>query len=165
MEISPEHDRDFVILEHIEKDPDANQATLAALLGIAIGTVNWHLKRLVQKGYVKVRRLERKKLRYIITAEGIALRTRLTVDYIQTQFRLYRYTRQRMLDIIAEGRREGWQGIRLEVDGEQADICRLTCLEQRFPVMEDEAVPLIRQEHGWKLVINPNSKSLEKGKQ
>jgi hypothetical protein len=44
MEISPEHDRDFVILEHIEKDPDANQATLAALLGIAIGTVNWSVR-------------------------------------------------------------------------------------------------------------------------
>lgn len=159
MEISPDHDRDFVILEQIEKDPDTTQATLAARLGVAIGTVNWHLKRLIQKGYIKVRRLERKKLRYIITPEGLALRTHLTVEYIQTQFRLYRYTRQRMLDFIAEGRREGWHGLRLEVEGDQADICRLTCLEQHFPLVEESNVPVVRQANGWKLVLDHNSHS------
>ena len=48
--------RDLQLLEHIEIDPDISQASLAANLGVAIGTVNWHLKRLVAKGYVKVRR-------------------------------------------------------------------------------------------------------------
>ena len=37
-----------------------------------------HIKRLVDKGYVKVKRAQRKKLRYIITPSGIAFRARLT---------------------------------------------------------------------------------------
>ena len=48
------------LLEHIERDPDVTQASLAAQLGVAVGTVNWHLKRLVAKGYVKVKRAKRR---------------------------------------------------------------------------------------------------------
>jgi len=46
MAITAEHDRDLIILEHIESDPDATQASLAAQLGVAVGTINWHIKRL-----------------------------------------------------------------------------------------------------------------------
>ena len=47
-------DRDLVLLEQIEKNPDATQASLASQIGVAVGTVNWHLKRLIEKGYVKL---------------------------------------------------------------------------------------------------------------
>ncbi|MCI0773728.1 MAG: winged helix-turn-helix transcriptional regulator, partial [Chloroflexi bacterium] len=74
-------ERERILLEEIERDPDTTQATLARKLGVAVGTVNWHVKRLIAKGYVKVKRAERRKLRYIITPEGISLRARLTVAY------------------------------------------------------------------------------------
>ena len=83
METSPDPNREMVLLEKIEYDPDITQANLAAQLGVAVGTVNWHLKRFVAKGYVKVKRAQRRKLRYIITPEGIAFRARLTVNYIE----------------------------------------------------------------------------------
>ena len=93
---SNEEFRELTLLENIESDPDVNQSTLATRLGVAVGTVNWHLKRLIAKGYVKVKRAERKKLRYIITPEGIALRARLAIDYVERSFSLYRKTRQRV---------------------------------------------------------------------
>ena len=68
--------RELILLEQIEHDPDVTQATLAVQLGVAVGTVNWHLKRLIAKGYVKVKRAQQRKLRYIITPEGIAFRAR-----------------------------------------------------------------------------------------
>ena len=71
-------------MNKISADPDATQATLASQLGVAVGTINWHIKRLIEKGYVKVRRAERRKLKYIITPEGIALRASLTLDFIQS---------------------------------------------------------------------------------
>src|SRR4030067_783457 len=102
MQTSPDPTRELVLLEQIEYDPDVTQATLAAQLGVAIGTVNWHLKRLVAKGYIKVKRAQRRKLRYIITPEGIALRARLTINYVETSMRLYRRTRQRVLALLGE---------------------------------------------------------------
>jgi DNA-binding MarR family transcriptional regulator len=125
------------LLEEIERDPDTSQITLATRLGVAVGTVNWHLKRLVAKGYVKVKRAERKKLRYIITPEGIALRARLTVAYVENQMTLYRQIReeaQRVLDLV---RQEGFRAVHIVGEGDIADVCRLSCLEQGIPIVED----------------------------
>jgi DNA-binding MarR family transcriptional regulator len=142
MDISQE-DRELILLEEIAEDPDINQATLAERLDIAVGTVNWHLKRLVDKGFVKAKRAQRKKLRYIITPEGIALRAKLTVQYIENQMRLYRETRQKVKYLLAEIRAQGYHQVKITGKSEIADVCQLTCLEQGFEVVDSEAVPVL----------------------
>ena len=136
--------RELALLEHISVDPDATQATLASQLGVAVGTINWHLKRLIDKGYVKVRRAERRKLRYIITPEGIALRARLAFDYIQTSMRLYRLVRERSLKAIQQIHKAGYNEVQIIGDGEVAEICKLTCLEQNINLVDKENVPKFR---------------------
>jgi DNA-binding MarR family transcriptional regulator len=145
-------ERDLVLLEQIEQNPDINQASLATQLGVAVGTVNWHLKRLISKGYVKVRRLERKKLRYIITPEGISLRARLTMDYVQNSFRMYRLVRERMGEVLHQVRQAGYHQVILNGDGEVADVCRLTCLEQEIEVLPFGNIPELILE-GYKILI------------
>lgn len=153
METTPDTGRELAILEHIETDPDVNQSTLATQLGVAVGTINWHLKRLIAKGYVKIKRAERKKLRYIITPEGIALRARLTVDYIEQQFKLYRNTRQRVAEQIERVRQAGFQQVRLEGEGEVAEICKLSCLEQGLEIVTGGDVPVL-EVRGLKVVLH-----------
>jgi len=147
MPLSNESTRDLIILEHIEQDPDATQATLASRLGVAVGTVNWHLKRLITKGYVKVRRVERRKLRYLITPEGVALRARLTLDYIRDSFDLYRRVRAQAIALLDEVCRAGYSEVRVEGEGEVAEVCRLTCLEKGLHIVEDGHAPLIKVEN------------------
>ena len=143
MEIPEEKTRELTLLEQIEHNPDVTQASLATQLGVAVGTVNWHIKRLIEKGYVKVKRAERKKLRYIITPEGIALRARLTVDYIERSFDLYRRTRQHVKEHLSEVKRAGYGSVQLVGDGDVADICRLSCLEQDIEIVQDSNVPVL----------------------
>ena len=150
--------RDLTLLEHVETDPDVNQSTLARQLGVAVGTVNWHLKRLVAKGYVKVQRAERKKLRYIITPEGIALRARLTVDYVERSFDLYRVTRQRVKEHLEKVRAAGYAQVRIVGEGDVADICRLTCLEQGFAIVQEGDCPKLELK-GWKVMLSVGSPS------
>jgi DNA-binding MarR family transcriptional regulator len=135
---------DLTILDHIESEPDTTQASLALKLGVAVGTVNWHLKRLVEKGYVKVKRAERKKLRYIITPEGIALRAHLLVDFIKSSMGLYRLVRQRSLKAITDIRKRNYDQVRLEGDGEVAEILQLTCLEQGIHISTDGYAPKLK---------------------
>jgi DNA-binding MarR family transcriptional regulator len=142
-EPQPDPVRELILLEQIEHDPDVTQATLAAQLGVAVGTVNWHLKRLVSKGYVKVKRAQRRKLRYIITPEGIALRARLTINYIETSMRLYRRTREQVLEILQEVQGAGYDRVRIQGEGDIAEICRLTCLEQGVAVVETSGAPIL----------------------
>ncbi|MBK5109634.1 MAG: winged helix-turn-helix transcriptional regulator [Anaerolineales bacterium] len=143
METSPDPNREMVLLEKIEYDPDITQANLAAQLGVAVGTVNWHLKRFVAKGYVKVKRAQRRKLRYIITPEGIAFRARLTVNYIEQSMQLYRLVRDRVQEAVKEVKLAGYDSVRIVGDGDIADICRLTCIEQGLVITESEEAPLL----------------------
>lgn len=152
MESANEEFRELTLLENIENDPDVNQSTLAMQLGVAVGTVNWHLKRLIAKGYVKVKRAERKKLRYIITPEGIALRARLAVDYVEHSLSLYRKTRQRVNEHLKTIESAGCKSVRIVGKGDVADICRLTCLEHGIAVVNDKKVPTLQVE-GFKVLL------------
>lgn len=143
VESTNEEIRELTLLEQIESDPDVNQSTLATQLGVAVGTVNWHIKRLIAKGALKVSRAERKKLRYIITPEGLALRTRLAVNYVENSFSVYRRTRQRVKDHLAKVRKAGFDRVRITGSGDVADICKLTCMEQGISVVTDKSAPAL----------------------
>ncbi len=135
--------REMILLEQIERDPNVTQASLAGQLGVAVGTVNWHLKRMVAKGYVKVKRAQRRKLRYIITPEGIAFRARLTIHYIDQSMRLYRRTRQRVRELLIEVKQAGFDQVHIAGDGDIADICRLTCLELGISTADTTDTPVL----------------------
>jgi DNA-binding MarR family transcriptional regulator len=156
LETSPDPNREMVLLEQIEDDPDVTQATLAAQLGVAVGTVNWHLKRLVAKGYVKVKRAQRRKLRYIITPEGIAFRARLTLNYIDQSMHLYRTVRKRSLDALAELKKSGYHSVRIQGDGDIAEICRLTCYEQGVSITDSPEAPVLELS-AMKVILNLDS--------
>jgi DNA-binding MarR family transcriptional regulator len=143
MDTPPAIARELALLENIEKNPDVTQASLATQLGVAVGTVNWHLRRLIDKGYVKIKRAERKKLRYIITPEGIALRALLTVDYVEQQFLLYRNTRKSVGEKLQQVKAAGFDRVSIHGEGDVADICRLSCLEQGITCTTDTNAPVL----------------------
>jgi len=159
METKPDTDREMILLEQIEHDPDVTQASLAAHLGVAVGTVNWHLKRLISKGYVKVKRAQRRKLRYIITPEGIAFRARLTVNYIETSMRLYRRTRLRVRELLSELQQAGYNQVHVDGEGDIADICRLTCLEQGINTLAEPGNGAVLEVRGTKILLRIEEKA------
>ncbi|MGD2057283.1 MAG: winged helix-turn-helix domain-containing protein [Anaerolineales bacterium] len=152
--IPTEYARD--LLEAIEEDPDVTQASLATRLGVAVGTVNWHLKRLIAKGYVKVKRAERKKLRYIITPEGIALRAKLTVTYVENSMKLYRDVRNQARNAIKLVKSAGFDRVGIDGQGDIADVCRLTCLEMDIKPEVDlsDGLPILTVEGSEVELIN-----------
>lgn len=150
------------LLEHIQDNPDITQADLAARVGIAIGTANWYLKRLTAKGFVKVKQLQRRRLRYIITPQGIAERSRLAVSYLEVSMRLYRETRAEAQRLLAHARASGYDSVHLEGQSDLIDICRLTCLEQGVTVQErnpDGHLPEFRVDGTTLSLISPENTS------
>ena len=131
------------ILEHSETNPDTTQATLAENLGVAVGTVNFVVKRLIQKGYVRVKQLQRRRLKYIITPSGIAQRTRLAVVSVEYSMRLYRETRAEAKRLVSKVVQKGYKQVSIRGNGELADVVRLTCLEQGLEVVQGNEPPVI----------------------
>jgi DNA-binding MarR family transcriptional regulator len=133
-------ERELQILEYLEHNPDTTQADLATRLGVAVGSVNWYLKRLINKGYVKVRKMQRRRLRYLITPQGVAEKARLTRAYMQASLRIYRETRTQARTLLAQVLEAGYDTVHVVGDGDLADICLLTCLEQKVNVAQDKGI-------------------------
>ncbi|MDY6876678.1 MAG: winged helix-turn-helix transcriptional regulator [Chloroflexota bacterium] len=135
-------EQDLQILEHVERDPDITQADLAARLGVAVGSVNWYLKRLINKGYIKVRQMQRRRLRYLITPQGIAEKARLTASFMEVSMRLYRETREAAKKYAAEIQQAGYSKVHVEGDNDLTEVCYLTCLEQGIQVIDTPESPI-----------------------
>lgn len=133
------------LLEAIEKTPETTQADLARAVGVAVGTVNWHLKRWSKKGYVKISRINRWNWNYLLTAEGIAHKAKLASEYLEISLALYRQTREEAKRLLSEVKAAGYDSVFVEGDGEIAEIVRLTCLEMGIRSKEstDEPIPTI----------------------
>ena len=52
-------DYEYQLLDAIANNPTVTQARLAAQLGVAVGSINWYIKRMITKGYVKATRMQR----------------------------------------------------------------------------------------------------------
>ncbi len=145
------------LLEAIGQNPQVTQADLAAQLGVAVGTVNWYLKRLITRGFVKIRRLQRKRLLYLITPRGITEKSRLAVLYMRASLQVYHEARAQAVQLLEQTRQAGFRKVVVEGDGDLAEICRLTCLEQGLKVahpINGRALPHLRAD-GTRLTLMP----------
>jgi len=125
-------ENELYLLEALEDSPETTQADLAAQVGVAVGTVNWYLKRWSKKGYVKVSRIGRWRWSYLLTPQGISHKATLATKYVDASMALYRRTRADAKRLLKEVQTEGYDQVCIDGDGEIAEICRLTCLEMQI---------------------------------
>ena len=68
---------DFHILKAIEADASVSQRTLSSQMQLNVASVNFALKRLIQKGYITMAGENRRRTKYYITPEGLRRKTQL----------------------------------------------------------------------------------------
>ena len=113
------------ILEELSSNGHVTQRELSHKVGIALGLANFYIKRLVQKGYVEVIYLERNRLGYLITPQGVVEKSRLTYSYIQ---RSYGYVRKVRISIRERLKVLSREGVRTVVIYGGGDIAEVTYL-------------------------------------
>ena len=93
--------RDLLLLSELDRDGGATQRTLAIKLGVALGLTNLYLKRLVRKGSIKITTIPRNRIRYLLTPQGLAEKSRLTYQYMQYSLSYYRDMRGRLKEMLS----------------------------------------------------------------
>ncbi len=77
----------------LEANPELTQRQLAVALGVSVGRLNYCLKALMQKGFLKVSnfKLNKNKLGYVylLTPAGVAEKARLTASFLQRKMQEY----------------------------------------------------------------------------
>lgn len=144
--MASEKQHELELLEALEAQPETSQADLAVKVGVAVGTVNWYLKRWATEGYVKIKRIGRWRWRYLLTPTGMREKTRLAGEYLEASMSLYRRARAEAKRLLLQVKEAGHDQVRLKGKGDIVEIAELTCLElgmQVLPHSEDTSVPLL----------------------
>ena len=87
-------DNHFNLLREIDKKPTSTQRELAKKLNFSLGKLNYCLKALQKKGFVKLHNFKQqtnkiKYLQYVITPKGLSERTKLTINFMKRKMKEY----------------------------------------------------------------------------
>lgn len=118
--------RDLQLLTEIMQTPHATQRALAKRIGVALGLANLMLRRLAEKGHIKIVNVRPRRIRYLITPKGILEKTRLTYEFIEYSLHYYRSVRRFLWDHLSPLIADGHRRILLFGTGELAEIAYLT---------------------------------------
>ena len=121
--------QEYDLLNEIAQDTMVTQANLSDRLGIAVGSVNWYIKRLIIRGWVKVSHLDRTRLKYDLTPDGMAVFTQRALLYAGDSLKVYGNLRQKAKTLVQELKQKSVKQVYLEGQDEMSDILRLTCIE------------------------------------
>jgi DNA-binding MarR family transcriptional regulator len=113
------------LMGEIEQDGGSSQRELSRRLNLSLGLVNTFLKRLVNKGYFKVKTMPSNRVKYFLTPEGVARKTRLTVEYLQYSARFYRDIKQVLIEKFEEMERKQIRSVLFFGAGEVAELAYL----------------------------------------
>ncbi len=127
---------EYALLNEIAQDSMVTQANLSDRLGIAVGSVNWYIKRLITRGWVKVSHLDRTRLKYDLTAEGMAVFTQRALLYARDSLKVYSDYRKKAKTVVSNLKQKGVTQVCVEGNDEIMDILRLTCIEEGVEVVE-----------------------------
>ena len=83
----------YRILRLLQENPDMTQREIAVKLGVSASGLNYCLKALIEKGWVKVQNFSQSKNKfryiYVLTPQGIAEKAQLTGRFLQRKIKEY----------------------------------------------------------------------------
>ena len=127
--------RDLLLLTEVERDGAVTQRSLATKLGVALGLTNLYLKRLARKGYIKITTIPSHRVRYLLTPQGFAEKSRLTYLYMEYSLSHYRDMRARLREALSRAAKNGTKRVVIYGTGELAEMAYLSLREMHMTLV------------------------------
>ncbi|MBT6227418.1 MAG: winged helix-turn-helix transcriptional regulator [Candidatus Scalindua sp.] len=103
--------RELEILERLEGNGHLTQRDLSKEVGIALGLVNHLLKKMVKKGWIKIKNIDSKKIRYLITPEGAREKSSLLYKRVESTIHFYLEAKRVIKDKVIHLKKEGIEDV------------------------------------------------------
>jgi len=99
--------RDLQFLEELEKTPNLSQRELSNKFGIALGVTNACLKRMVRRGWIRLRKVAPRRIAYYLTPKGFAEKAKLTMTFLSYNIHHYSWLKaiigEKFLEMASQG--------------------------------------------------------------
>ena len=103
--------RELEILERLENNGHLTQRDLSKEVGIALGLVNHLLKKMVNKGWIKIKNIDAKKIRYLITPEGAKEKSSLLYKRVESTIHFYLDAKRVIKEKVVHLKNEGIENV------------------------------------------------------
>ena len=119
-------DYEFKIIDEIGKDLNTTQRKISHQIGLSLGMTNLIMKRLIAKGYVKVKGLDRRRVQYILTPRGFTEKVKKTHRYLLRSIETLKKVKEKIQDTVLEYYEKGERNFTILGKGELADIVEMS---------------------------------------
>ena len=94
------------LLRKIEEKPDYTQRELSKEMGVSLGKVNYCLKKLTEKGLIKIKNFSQNNNKvsyvYLLTPKGIEAKTKLTFSFLKLKIQEYETLKEEIENLIKD---------------------------------------------------------------
>ena len=119
-------DRELRIIEEISRDRNLTQRKISRRVDISLGMTNLILKRLVSKGYVKIKGLDKRKVQYILTPKGFTEKTKKSYRYFLKTIHSLKEMKEKIQELISMEYKKSDTYFVVLGDAELADVIELS---------------------------------------
>ncbi len=119
-------ERELKIIDEIARDQFITQREISRRAEMSLGMVNIVLKRLARKGYIKLRRLNKRSLEYILTPKGFAEKAKKSYWYVRRTIDSLKEIKAKIQALTLEEYQKGEREFVIFGDGELADIVEIS---------------------------------------
>jgi DNA-binding MarR family transcriptional regulator len=86
--------RDLQFLKELEQNPNVSQRELSHKLNIALGVTNACLKKMIRRGWIKIKKIPPRRIGYYLTPHGFAEKSKLTYRFLSNTIHQYTATKK-----------------------------------------------------------------------
>ncbi len=124
--------RDLLLLQEFERDSAVSQRSLSTKLGVALGLTNLYIKRLARNGYITIATIAPNRIRYLLTPQGLAEKSRLSYLYMQYSLSHYRDMRAWLREALSAAIARGVKRVVIFGTSELAEMAYLSLREMNL---------------------------------
>jgi DNA-binding MarR family transcriptional regulator len=103
--------KELEILEKIENNGHLTQRDLSKEVGIALGLINHLLKKMVKKGWIKIKNVEARRIKYLITPEGAREKSSLLYKRVENTIHFYLEAKRVIKEKVMHLKNEGVESV------------------------------------------------------
>jgi DNA-binding MarR family transcriptional regulator len=119
-------EKEFRVINEVDKNLNITQREISRQSGLSLGITNIVIKRLINKGYIKIKQLNKKRVQYFLTPEGFAEKAKRSYDYILKTIETLETIKLKTQDFILKEYKGGQRRFIIYGNGELANLVELS---------------------------------------
>jgi DNA-binding MarR family transcriptional regulator len=118
-------EKEFIVIREISNNHNPNQRIIAKNAEISLGLTNIIIKRLVNKGYIKIQQIPPRRIKYMLTPKGLAEKAKKTYSFTLKTISLINSIKNHTQQVINEEIKKGADKFIISGTGELITITEI----------------------------------------